>query len=161
MMNNLNKYNNISFARAETSMIMDPVHSNALGNVHGGELIKIMDNVAGIVAAKHCKGAAVTARVDEIVFHRPIHIGNIVTCIGQLAYVGKSSMQIIVSIVVHEMENYSEPETALTAFFTMVHLVDNKPARVPELIVTTKEEEELYKLGEKKHKEIKEKYINS
>lgn len=150
--------NNISFTRAETCLIMEPMHSNPYGNVHGGALMKIMDNTAGIAAAKHAKGTVVTARVDEIVFHKPIHVGDIVTCFGQLAYVGTSSMQIMVSIVVHELSNYSEPETALTAFFTMVHLVDDKPAKVPELVVTTKEEEEIYKLGEKKYKEIKLKY---
>jgi acyl-CoA hydrolase len=150
--------NNISFSRAETCLLMEPFHSNPYGNVHGGELMKIMDNVAGLAAAKHAKGIVVTARVDEIVFHRPIRIGDIITCVAQLAYVGTSSMQIMVNIFVHELENYSEPETALTAFFTMVHLVDNKPAKVQPLIVTTKEEEELYKLGEKKYKEIKSKY---
>ena len=150
--------NNISFSRAETCLIMEPRHSNPHGNVHGGELMKIMDNTAGIAAAKHAKGTVVTARVDEIVFHKAIHIGDIVTCIGQLSYVGKTSMQIMVSIVVHELDNYSEPKTALTAFFTMVHLVENKPAKVPELVVTTKEEEDIYKLGEKKYWEIKSKY---
>jgi acyl-CoA hydrolase len=150
--------NNISFSRAETCLIMEPMHSNPYGNVHGGALMKIMDNTAGIAAAKHAKGTVVTARVDEIVFHKPIHVGDIVTCIGQLAYVGKSSMQIMVSIVVHELSNYSEPETALTAFFTMVHLVDNKPAKVPELVVSTKEEEEIYKLGERKYRDIRSKY---
>lgn len=160
-MNNLKLYSNIFFPKTETSILMEPIHSNVHGNVHGGELMKIMDTVAGITATKHCKGHVVTARVDEIVFHIPIHIGSIVTCIGQLAYVGKSSMQIMVRVVVHDVDNYSDPEIALTAFFTMVHLVDNKPAKVPELIVTTKEEEELYKLGEKKYKEIKEKYANS
>lgn len=150
--------NNISFSRAETCLVMEPMHSNPYGNVHGGELMKIMDVVAGIAAIKHAMGTVVTARVDEIVFHKPIHIGDIVTCIGQLAYVGTSSMQIMVSIVVHELTNYSQPETALTAFFTMVHLVDNKPTAVPKLVITTKEEEEIYKLGENKYKEIKSKY---
>lgn len=150
--------NNISFSRAETCLIMEPSHSNPHGNVHGGELMKIMDNTAGIAAAKHAKGDVVTARVDEIVFHKAIHIGDIVTCVAQLCYVGKTSMQVMVCIGVHELDNYSEPDTALTAFFTMVHMVDNKPAKVPELVVTTKEEEELYKLGEKKYFEIKAKY---
>ena len=150
--------NNISFSRAETCLIMQPMHSNVQGNVHGGELMKIMDNVAGIAAAKHARGAVVTARVDEIVFHKAIHIGDIVTCIGQLCYVGRTSMQIMVSIAVHELDNYSEPQTALTAFFTMVHLADNKPAEVPKLTVTTKEEEEIYNLGKKKYQEIKAKY---
>jgi acyl-CoA hydrolase len=161
MTNNLYKesHNNITFSRAETSLIMDPIHSNSQGSVHGGEMMKIMDNIAGIVAFKHAKGTVVTARVDEIVFHKPVNIGNVVTCIGQLTYVGSSSMQIKVNLVIHDVENYSQPETALTAFFTMVHLVDGKPAKVPELVVTNKEEEELYRLGEKKHNEIKAKYL--
>lgn len=149
---------NISFSRAETCLIMEPMHSNPFGNVHGGALMKIMDNTAGIAAAKHAKGTVVTARVDEIVFHKPIHVGDIVTCIGQVAYVGKSSIQVMTSIVVHELENYSEPETALTAFFTMVHIADNKPAPVPELVAVTEEEKEIYRLGEKKYMEIKSKY---
>ncbi len=153
-------YNNISFSRAETSLIMEPRYANVQGSIHGGELMKIMDNIAGIAAFKHAKGMVVTARVDEIVFHKPVNIGNIVTCIAQLAYVGRSSMEIMVNVVVHDVENYSQPETALTAFFTMVHLVDGKPTKVPQLVPTSKEEEELYKLGEKKHNEIKAKYIN-
>lgn len=162
--------NNISFSRAETCLIMEPIHSNLYGNVHGGELMKVMDNVAGLAAFKHAKGTVVTARVDEIVFHKPIHIGDIVTCIGQVAYVGKSSMQIMVSIIASKIDDYSQPEVAMTAldcshpevamtaFFTMVHLVDNKPAEVPRLVINTKEEEKLYKLGERKYYEIKSKY---
>lgn len=88
--------NNISFSRAESCLVMDPMHSNPYGNVHGGELMKIMDIVAGIAAIKHARG-------------------------------------------------------------TMVHLVDGKPAKVPELVITS-EEAEIYKLGEKKYKEIKSKY---
>lgn len=150
--------NNISFSRVETCMIMEPIHSNIYGNVHGGELMKIMDNVAGLAAFKHAKGTAVTARADEIVFHKPIHIGDVITCIGQVAYAGKSSMQVMVSVVVNNMDNFSQPEIAMTAFFTMVHLVDNKPAEVEKLVVTNKDEEELYKLGERKYYEIKSKY---
>ncbi len=149
---------NVSFSNAVTTMIMEPIHGNSQGNVHGGELMKIMDNVAGLVAFKHSRGFVVTARVDEIVFHQPVNIGNIITCVGQLSYVGKSSMQIIIKIVVHDLDNYSEPEIALSAFFTMVHLKDGKPAPVPKIVPQTKEEEELYKLGEKKHLEIKAKY---
>jgi len=146
---------NIAFSRAETCLIMEPCHGNPHGNVHGGELMKIMDNTAGIAAAKHAKGAVVTARVDEIEFHKSIHLGDIVTCIAQLAYVGKSSMQIMVKVAVHEIENYSEPETAITAFFTMVHLKDGKPHPVEPLVPITQEEIDLYRLGEAKYNQIK------
>lgn len=149
---------NVSFSNAVTTMIMDPIHSNSQGNVHGGELMKIMDSVAGIVAFKHSRGFVVTARVDELVFHKPINIGNIITCIGQLTYVGNSSMQVFVKIVVRDLENYADPVTALSAFFTMVHLKDGKPASIPKLVPITDEEKELYLLGEEKYLEIKSKY---
>lgn len=152
--------NEISFSRAESCLIMEPRLSNPHGTAHGGELIKIMDNTAGIAAAKHAKGIVVTARVDEIVFHKAIHIGDIVTCTAQLCYVGSSSMQIMVSIVVHELDNYHEPETALTAFFTMVHMIDGKPSSVPALNPVTKAEQELYMLGQEKYLEIRSKYKN-
>ncbi len=151
-------HNNISFSRAETCTVMEPIHSNIFGNVHGGELMKLMDVIAGITASKHAKGMVVTARVDELEFHKSINIGSIVTCVGQLSYVGRSSMQVMVTVSVHEVENYSEPEVALTAFFTMVHLKNQKPSTVPPLHPTTKEEKELYALGERKYKEIKAKF---
>jgi acyl-CoA hydrolase len=134
---------------------MEPYHSNIMGNVHGGELMKMMDNAAGIAAFKHAKGDAVTARVDEIVFRKPVHIGDIVTCVGQLTYVGKSSMQIMVSIYVNDFSTEEMPEASLTAFFTMVHLVDGVATEVPRLVPRTPEDHALYELGEKKYYEIK------
>jgi acyl-CoA hydrolase len=142
----------MSFSRAETCLIMEPRLSNTHGTAHGGELMKIMDSTAGIAALKHCKGPVVTARVDELVFHRPIRIGDIVTCIGELCYVGRTSMQVRVRIVVHE------PETALSAFFTMVHMQDGVPAPVPPIEPETEAERELYRLGEEKYREIRAKY---
>jgi len=129
-----------------------------MGNVHGGELMKLMDNAAGIAAFKHSKGDAVTARVDEIVFLKPVHIGDIVTCVGQLTYVGRSSMQIMVSIYVNDFSSDVMPEASLRAFFTMVHLVNGIPMEVPRLVPKTREEHELFALGEKKYHEIKAKY---
>ena len=161
MITNLYKeeYNNVSFSRAVTTTFMDPNFSNYLGTVQSGEMMKIMDNMAGVVAYKHAKGVVVTARVDEVLFYKPLILGELVTCIGQLIYVGKSSMQVMVNLVIHDINNYSNPETAASALFTMVHLVDSKPARVPQLIASTKEEEELYILGEKVYKQIKSKHL--
>ena len=156
----MTRLKNVDFANAVTTIIMHPLNANAQGSVHGGELMKIMDNVAGIVAFKHSKGKGnvVTARVDELVFIKPVNVGDIITCVGQLTYVGRSSMQIMVKIYVRDLDNYDEPVTALSAFFTMVHLQDGKPAEVPRIEPHTEEEEELYRLGEKKYKEIKTKY---
>lgn len=151
---------NVSFSNAITTMIMHPMHANAQGSVHGGELMKVMDNVAGVVGFKHSrgKGNVVTARVDELVFIKPVKVGDIITCVGQLTYVGNSSMQIMVKIYVRDLTNYSEPEIALSSFFTMVHLIDGIPTSVPKITPVTKEEKELYRLGEKKYLENKNKF---
>lgn len=147
---------NINFPMAETSMFMEPIHSNYMGNVHGGELMKLMDSTAGIAASKHAKGQVVTARVDEIVFHKAIHIGDLVRCIAQVAYVGNTSMQVLVNVMVHRLGDYSDSTTALTAFFTMVHMdYDGKPKAVVKLNPVTKEEKFLYSLGEYKYRAIR------
>lgn len=153
--------NNINFAQAETSLIMEPQHSNIFGNVHGGEMMKMMDNTAGIAAAKQAKGMVVTARVDEIEFHQPVKIGDIVTVHAQVCYVGKSSIQVMVKVFVHDILDDKESDVALTAFFTMVHLVDGKPSMVQPLLITNQEEKELYELGEKKYLEIQKKRLKS
>lgn len=146
---------NISFSRAETSQIMEPIHSNSQGNVHGGELMKIMDTTAGLAAMKHAKGPVVTARVDELEFHNSLHVGDIVTCVAQVCYVGSSSMQVMVSVNVHELKDYAQHSTALTAFFTMVHVVNGVPTAVAKLVPHNTAEESIYRLGEQKYLAIK------
>lgn len=143
------------FSQAETCILMEPMHANIHGHVHGGELMRLMDNTAGIAAAKHAKGAVVTARVDELEFHSPVLIGDIVTCIAQLCYVGNSSMQIWVSVYVNNLSDANKMKLTLSAFFTMVHLKDKQVARVEALTPTTPLEHKLYALGEAKYLEIK------
>ncbi|MPW26531.1 acyl-CoA thioesterase [Alkalibaculum sp. M08DMB] len=148
----------MAFSRIESSVRMQPVHGNPQGTVHGGELIKFMEDTAGIAAMKHAGGNVVAARVDELVFHKPINIGSIVTFIAQVAYAGSTSMQVILTVVVHDLNNFEKSETALTAFFTMVHLDNNgRPKKIPTLKFNTDIESELYALGEKKYNENKNK----
>lgn len=157
MINNLYKIKDkISFPRSETDLIMEPYQSNSQGFIHGGELLKIMDMSAGIVGRKHSKGLIVTARIDDIVFHKPVNIGNVITSIGQLIYVGKSSMMIVVNIVIHDINDFSNPKIAVSGIFTMVHIVDEKPKEVERLEPSNKEENEIYHYGETKYKKIKE-----
>lgn len=155
-MNEKRQERDMAFSRAQTCMIMLPSQANANGNVHGGELMKVMDSTAGIAAMKHAGGNVVTARVDELMFHHAIHIGDIVTVTAQVAYVGKSSMQVIVTVQAHKIASYQDHITALTAFFTMVHLgEDGKPARVPVLLAGNEEAQALYASGEAKYLALK------
>ena len=78
-----------------TSQVMMPHHANPAGNVHGGEIMKVMDNAAYAVALKYAKGNCVTARVDELEFHLPIFVGALVTCTASIVYVGRTSMEVL------------------------------------------------------------------
>jgi uncharacterized protein (TIGR00369 family) len=105
-----------------TSQIMLPAQANIAGNVHGGEIMKMMDSAAGAVAHRYSKSNVVTARVDELQFLRPVLLGSMVTCIAKIVYVGNTTMEVIVTTEVEELESDCDPEVALTAYFTMVAL---------------------------------------
>lgn len=119
--------------------------------------MKMMDNTAGIAAAKQAKGMVVTARVDEIEFHEAVKIRDVVTVQAQVCYVDKSSIQVFVRVFVDNIQDNIPSIRALSAFFTMVHLVDGKPSKVEPLNVTNPLEQELFDMGYKKYIEIQQK----
>ena len=127
------------------SQVMLPSQANVAGNVHGGEIMKIMDSAAGAVSIKYARCNVVTARVDELQFHLPIFVGALVTCVATIAYVGTTSMEVIVTVDVEDLESDAEPKRALSAYFTMVALdKSGHPHKVPALIVETEAEKALY-----------------
>ena len=127
------------------SQVMLPNQANTAGNVHGGEIMKLMDTAAGAVAMRYARSSVVTARVDEIQFHLPIFVGSLVTVTSTIAYVGRTSMEVIVFVDVEDLQSSAEPMRALSAFFTMVALdEDGHPRQVPSLEIETEEEKILY-----------------
>ena len=138
----------IAHSRAVMSQIMLPSQANPSGNVHGGEVMKMMDNTAYVVAVRHAHTNIVTARVDELEFHTPVFVGALVTCRAELVYVGRSSMEVFVTVEAEYLKHEEPPQMALTAYFTMVALDDDGvPCPVPPLLLTTPEEEERYRRG--------------
>ncbi|MDR1616566.1 MAG: acyl-CoA thioesterase [Syntrophomonadaceae bacterium] len=138
------------------SQIMMPYQANIAGNVHGGEILKIMDNVAGAAAGKYSRSNVVTARVDEVQFLLPIYVGAFLSCTGKVVYVGNSSIEVMVSVDVEDLNTEDEPRKALSAFFTMVALDrSGRPKKVTPLIPGTDEEKELFEIARKKHQDIK------
>jgi len=125
----------------DISMVMLPHQANVAGNVHGGEIMKLMDNAAYVVAHRHARSNVVTARVDELTFHEPIYVGNMVTCHAYLTFVGKSSMEVSVVVEVEDLYKEHSRKCALTALFTMVALnAGGHTCTVPVLELTTDEE---------------------
>lgn len=132
--------------------LMEPQQANVSGNVHGGEIMKLMDNTAGIVAHRHARNNTVTARVDGLEFIKPIHIGNLVTFEGRLTYVGRSSMEVLVEVYVEDLEVENSKKLGLTGYFTMVALgEDGRPKQVPELLPESQEEEKLFSEGKERY----------
>ena len=80
------------------AQVVLPMQANVAGNVHGGEIMKLMDNAAGVAAQKHARLDCVTARVEELNFKLPIHVGELVTCKSQVIYAGRSSMEVFVTV---------------------------------------------------------------
>ncbi len=127
------------------SQVMLPSQANVAGNVHGGEIMKLMDTAAGAVAKKYARCNVVTARVDELQFHLPIFVGALVTLTATIAYVGRTSMEVIVNVDVEDLESDNEPKRALSSYFTMVALDKaGKPRTVSPLNPETEEEKVLY-----------------
>ena len=150
------KLKTINESRTILSELMLPGKANPAGNIHGGEVMKIMDNCAGVTAGRHAKTNAVTVRVDELIFHEPVRVGQLVICESYLVYVGKTSMEIKVTLKVEDLHCENPPKTALSAFFTFVALdSDGKPTEVPGLLLETEEQKQAYEEGRRRHLEYK------
>ena len=142
----------ISESAVEMSMVMLPHQANVAGNVHGGEIMKLMDNAAYVVAHRHARSNVVTARVDELAFHQPIYVGNLVTCSANLTFVGTSSMEIFVDVEVEDLSKEDSSKCALTAFFTMVALnAGGQTCSVPALELTTDAEKAMFEEAKQRY----------
>ena len=105
---------------------------------------------------RHAKTNVVTVRVDEMVFHQPIMVGQLVICEAQLVFAGRTSMEVKVTVKVEDMMNELPTKVALTAFFTYVALdEEGKPCQVPGLLVETEEEKEAFENGRQRYLEHK------
>ncbi len=119
---------------------MAQTDANLAGNVHGGVIMRLIDNTAGIVATRHSSSNSVTASIDRLDFHNPVYVGDILKISASINYAGKTSMEIGVRV---EAENFITGECRHTAsaYLTFVALnSDGKPAKVPELILENEEQ---------------------
>src|SRR5512143_442420 len=122
------------------AQMMIPQDANPAGNVHGGVVVKIIDEAAGVVAARHCRTNVVTASIDRMDFHYPIFVGDLLFFKASLNYVGKTSMEIGVRV---EAENLMTGEVrhVASAYLTFVAIdQQGKPVSVPSLVLETEEE---------------------
>ncbi len=137
----------VGYSAIEMAQLMLPNQTNPAGFVHGGELMKLMDNAAGVVAARHSHANVVTALVEGINFHSPVRVGDLVIVHGRITFTSRSSMEIQIEV---EAENLLAGKRlqVLTSYYIMVAVdAEGKPIEVPPLIVSTEEEERLFNEG--------------
>ncbi|XP_067826376.1 cytosolic acyl coenzyme A thioester hydrolase isoform X2 [Heptranchias perlo] len=121
--------------------------------VQGGVTMKLMDEVAGIVAARHCKTNIVTASVDAINFHQKIEKGSVITVSGRMTFTSNKSMEIEVFVDVdHVLESPKGKAHAVTAFFTYVSLdKDGKALPIPMLKIEMEDEKRRFDEGRNRY----------
>jgi acyl-CoA hydrolase len=116
---------------------MGLMDANSAGFVHGGTVLKLADEVAGLAAVRHSRSRVVTAGVDRVTFLVPIEIGELVTLTASVNAVWRTSMEVGVRVVA-ERPSRGELRHTNSAYFTMVALgEDGKPTAVPPLIAET------------------------
>jgi uncharacterized protein (TIGR00369 family) len=132
-----------SYARVSLAMMTHGAQANLLGNVHGGEIMKLADSTAGAVAQRHSGGPAVTAAMDEMAFLHPVHVGDIVRTSAQVNWVGRSSLEIGVRVEAQPWDDASdEPRHVASAYFVFVAIDQaGEPRPVPGLVPETPQEE--------------------
>ena len=115
------------------SLLMTPDMANFSGNVHGGALLKLLDQVAYACASRYAARYVVTLSVDQVMFLQPIHVGELVTFLASVNHTGTSSMEVGVKVVAENIRT-QVVRHANSCFFTMVAVDDEgKPVPVPPL----------------------------
>ena len=129
----------VSFSRVSLAVVAGSTHANLLGNVHGGEIMKLADSTAGATAYRHSGRPAVTVAMDEMTFLAPIHVGDIIKTYAEVNWAGRSSMEIGVRVETQPWGNASdEPLHVASAYFVFVAIDEaGEPCPVPGLVTET------------------------
>ncbi|MEZ5646018.1 MAG: acyl-CoA thioesterase [Burkholderiaceae bacterium] len=122
------------------TVLMTPDTANFSGNVHGGTILKLLDQVAYACASRYAGTYVVTLSVDQVMFRQPIHVGELVTFLASVNHTGSSSMEIGIKVIAENIRT-QENRHVNSCFFTMVAVDENgKPTPVPALRPFTPDE---------------------
>ena len=115
------------------SVLMTPDTANFRGNVHGGVMLKMLDEVAYSCASRYAGNYVVTLTVDQVVFKQPVHIGELVTFLAMVNFTGRTSLEVGVKVVAEDIRARTQRHT-ISCYFTMVALDEGgRTVEVPPL----------------------------
>ena len=131
-------------SRVYLSQLMQPEHANHHGNVHGGWIMKLVDEAGALACMRHAQTRVVTVAVDSLVFREPIKIGDLVTFTAEVTYTGRTSMEAEVQVIAENPITGERTHTN-TAYLVYVGLDDNnRPIAIPQLVLETEQDKERY-----------------
>jgi len=123
------------------TVLMTPDMANFSGKVHGGAVLKLLDQVAYACASRYSGRYVVTLSVDQVMFREPIHVGELVTFLAAVNATGRSSMEVGIKVVAEDIRQ-QVVRHANSCFFTMVAVGDDgKPVAVPPRVPVTPDEQ--------------------
>ncbi len=125
------------FSKSEMMHVIQPRDLNGSGRLFGGALLQMIDELAGIVAKRHCQTANVTtAAIDNLNFKAGAYENDLLVLIGYVTYTGNTSMEVRIDTYIEDTEGMRRPINR--AYFVMVAMgEDNRPTRVPSLLIET------------------------
>jgi uncharacterized protein (TIGR00369 family) len=130
----------MSASKTSIAQLMQPEHANNLGNVHGGYIMKLVDEAGALACMRHAQRRVVTVTIDQMVFRQPIRIGDVVSLNAGVTYAGRTSMEAEVQVTAENPVTGERTHTN-TAYIVYVALDKNgQPAPVPALYAETDEE---------------------
>lgn len=137
------------------SVLMTPDMANFSGNVHGGVLLKLLDQVAYACASRYAGCYVVTLSVDQVLFKQPIHVGELVTFLASVNHVGRTSMEVGIKVVAEDIQQRLVRHTN-SCYFTMVAWEDGHSVPVPPLTLDTEAQRQRFRQAEIRRKMRKE-----
>jgi len=130
----------VSYSRTTITELMIPAYANFGGKIHGGILLSLMDKVAYACASKHAGNYCVTVTVDGVEFRQPVDVGDLVSLMASVNYVGRTSLLVGIKVIAENVKTGQVKHTN-TSYLTMVAKgEDDKPAQVPGLTLETPED---------------------
>jgi acyl-CoA hydrolase len=143
----LEKAKPVKASALEIARLMMPMDANTQGNVYGGSILRLVDEIAGVVAARHARCNVVTASLDRMDFLSPVYLGNLLILKAAVNFVGHTSMEVGVKIETEDLRSGERTHTG-TAYLTFVALDKNgKPKVIPQVIPQTAAEKERFREG--------------
>jgi acyl-CoA hydrolase len=147
-------------SRLIINQLMLPEHANTHGNVHGGWIMKLVDEAGGMCATRHSRRPCVTVSIDSMTFKEPVHVGELLELTAEITWTGRTSIEVTVNVVAENLLTGDRIATN-SAFLVYVALDDRgRPTEVPPLTPETESEIQRFADGQKRQ-ELRKKVVTS